>query len=190
MWRTGAALLLLLPALAACESPATEDGGTLKPLHGQITPDMLVAPAAQNNASEIAALEATEGVWQSEGVIDTQTLVLVSDDMSVRIRLAGITTPTGDECLAGLALDTLRFIVGGRRPLALDANLEGRTSDVRPGYVETIDGDDLGAVMIRLGLAEIDTATIDDDHRAGYDAELEAAQDEQVGVWAEGACDE
>ena len=181
----------MLPLLAACVPAPTEpDDGLLEPLHGTITPDMLVAPAAQNNAAEIAALEATQGVWRSEGIIDGQTLVLVSEGDSVRIRLAGITVPTGDECLASLAVDSLRFIVGGSRPLSLDANLGDATSDVRPGYVETIDGDDLGAVMLRLGLAEIDEAALDPERVDQYRAELEAAQSEPAGIWVDGTCDD
>lgn len=185
-WRVGASLAL--PLLAACVAPGTEDTSVLEPLHGPITPDMLVAPESQSNRDAIAALEDLEGVWTSQGVIDGQTLVLVSDGDSVRVRLAGITTPTGEDCLAGLAVDSLRFIVGGSRQLALDADLDGSSSEVRPGYVTTIDGDDLGGVLLRLGLAELDASTLDEAHRAGYEAELETAQNEGAGIWDPDAC--
>ena len=175
--------------LAACAAPVTEDAGTLEPLHGQITPEMLVAPAARSNLDEIAALEATQGIWRSEGVIDGQTLVLVSEGDSVRIRLAGVAVPVGDECRADLARDSLRFIVGGQKPLSLDADLVDRTADVRPGYVETIDGEDISAAMLRLGLAEIDEATLDPDRADQYRAELESAQAEPAGIWAPDSCE-
>lgn len=185
-WRIGASVAL--PLLASCVAPATEDTSVLEPLHGAITTDMLVAPEAQSSGDAIAALEGLEGVWTSQGIIDGQTLVLVSVGDSVRVRLAGIATPTGDECLAGLAVDSLRFIVGGSRQLGLDADLDGSSSEVRPGYVTTIDGDDLGAVMLRLGLAELDQVTLDEDHRAGYEAELATAQDDGAGIWNDDAC--
>lgn len=185
-WRVGASLALAL--LAACVAPATEDTSALEPLHGPITSDMLVAPEVQSNSDAIAALEALEGVWTSQGIIDGQTLVLVSDGESVRVRLAGITTPTGEECLAGLAVDSLRFIVGGSRQLSLDADLDGSSSEVRPGYVTTIDGDDLGEVMLRLGLAELDESTLDEAHRELYEAELQTAQNDGAGIWDDNAC--
>ncbi|MEO6653308.1 MAG: hypothetical protein ABIP17_11695 [Ilumatobacteraceae bacterium] len=185
-WRVGASVALAL--LASCAAPASEDTSLLEPLHGPISSDMLVAPEAQSNRDDIAALEALEGVWTSQGIIDGQTLVLVSVGASVRVRLAGITTPTGDECLAPLAVDSLRFIVGGSRQLGLDADLEGPSSEVRPGYVTTIDGDDLGEVMLRLGLATLDQSTLDETHRAGYEAEMTAAQNDGVGIWDDTAC--
>lgn len=187
-WARTGAFLIALPLLGSCAAAVAEDTSELEPLHGTITPDMLVAPATQGNGDALAELEALAGVWTSQGIIDGQTLVLVSEGDSVRVRLAGVTAPTGDDCLAGLALDSLRFIVGGSRQLSLDADLEGSSNEVRPGYITTIDGDDLGGVMLRLGLAELDESTLDEAHRSVYEGELQIAQDDGAGIWNDAAC--
>lgn len=183
----GAALAAYV-VLTACAAAVTEDTSELEPLHGPITPGMLIAPDEQGNGDAMADIEALEGVWTYSGIVDGQTMVLVSDGDSVRVRLAGIATPTGEACLAGLALDSLRFIVGGSRQLSLDADLTRSSNEIQPGYVTTIDGDDLGAVMLRLGLAELEPVTLDDAHRTGYEAELQTAKDAGAGLWAPGAC--
>ncbi len=187
-WVSTGACILALPLLDSCAAAVPEDTSVLEPLHGEITPDMLVAPEMQSNRDAITELEALAGVWTSQGIIDGQTLVLVSEGDSVRIRLAGITAPTGEECLAGLALDSLRFIVGGSRQLSLDADLGGSSNEVRPGYVTTIDGDDLGGVLLRLGLADLDATTLDEAHRDVYEAEIQTAQDDDAGIWDDNAC--
>lgn len=187
------ALLTTTPLLAACGPSAPSERATLEPLHGTIDPAVLEAPPPTAPAG-VDRPGGTDGgtdvEWRADGVIDGQTLRISSTDGDATVRLAGIEVPTGDDCLSELATDSLRFVVGGGRPLVVQAEIDtGSNPTTRPGHVETLEGDDLGIVMLTLGLARLDPTTIDDDRRAAYTEAQAAARSGEVGIWDPDACE-
>jgi len=120
-------------------------------------------------------------------VVDGDTIDVELDGARETVRLVGINTPERGECLADEAARWLRDRVGGRE-VALIADESDRDRYGRLlRYVE-LDGVDVGAELVRAGLALArryppDTARADD-----YDAAQRAAEDAGAGMWGTSVC--
>lgn len=172
----GSALLALL--LAGCSLPEAADDEVLEPMHGAIDPDVLTRRAEV--AAELPPPPDDSTRWRIANAIDGRTLELYQGLDRATATLAGIDVPTGDDCLATRATDSLAFITGGGRtfdvtpPTALNGRIDGAT-------VVGDEGDDLALVMLSLGLAR---ATGDGPDPTAYRAAEQGARDEQLGLWS------
>ena len=133
-------------------------------------------------------LVATAG-WTLVDVIDGDTLDVTSAvEGQRRIDLIGINAPEPGECLADEATNALRFLAADKElklvPDQTEANAEG--NNVR--FVEQLDGVDLGAKMIELGLAIAQPVEPDISRGGVYAQTMVDAQTAAVGMWAPNAC--
>jgi len=133
-------------------------------------------------------LVATAG-WTLVDVIDGDTLDVTSAvEGQRRIDMIGINAPEPGECLADEATNALRFLAADKElklvPDQTEANAEG--NNVR--FVEQLDGVDLGAKMIELGLAIAQPVEPDISRGGAYAQAMVDAQAAAVGMWAPDAC--
>jgi endonuclease YncB( thermonuclease family) len=102
--------------------------------------------------------------------------------------MIGINAPEPGECLADEATNALRFLAADKElklvPDQTEANAEG--NNVR--FVEQLDGVDLGAKMIELGLAIAQPVEPDISRGGAYAQAMVDAQAAAVGMWAPDAC--
>jgi endonuclease YncB( thermonuclease family) len=172
--------VLVLGGCALPEDP--DDRGLLRPLHGPVAPAAVAEPIRAPIAPPPEP--AADGAeWRVADVLDGRTLEIYQGLDRATATLGGIVVPTGEECLADLATDSLRFITGGGRPVevipptATDGRIDGAT-------IIDENGDDLAAVMLSLGLARVgDDAGPD---RAALYADIEqGARDAGDGIWSD-----
>lgn len=133
--------------------------------------------------------------WVVAEVVDGDTVVVVGLDGEQRVRLVGINTPEtyldelgGPECFGPEAGEALRGLAEG-----IGVALVRDVSDTdRYGrllrYVETEDGVDLGAEMVRLGFARSVRYEPDVARSDRYDDLQDAAESAGRGMWAPDAC--
>lgn len=154
-------------------------------------PDASLSPAEETTtstgrASATDAPPADDDATTVE-VIDGDTIVVELAGVRERLRIVGINAPERGECLADDAGRRLQELVAGREvelvPDRSDRDRFGRLLR----YVE-VDGADVGAELVRAGLALArryppDTARADE-----YDALQQGAEDAGVGLWAPDAC--
>jgi endonuclease YncB( thermonuclease family) len=123
--------------------------------------------------------------WRVASAIDGRTLELYQGLDRATATLAGIEVPTGDDCLAQLATDSLAFITGGARSFEVTPPT-ARNGRIDDATIIDDDGEDLAAVMLSLGLAR---ATGGGPDPSGYgDVEL-AAREAGQGIWSDD-CDD
>lgn len=127
--------------------------------------------------------------WTLVDVIDGDTLDVTSAvEGQRRIDMIGINAPEPGECMADEATNALRFMASDKElrlvPDQTEANAEG--NNVR--FVEQLDGVDLGAKMIELGLAVAQPVEPDISRGGEYAQAMVDAQTAAVGVWAPDAC--
>ena len=176
-------MIVVASSLAGCALPETaDDGDLLEPLHGTIDPEVLAAPVQAPAPVPPATTDSAQ--WRVANVIDGRTLELYQGLDRATATLAGIEVPTGDECLAQRATDSLTFITGGGRSFDVTpaAARNGRIDDAT---ILTDDGDDLAVVMLSLGLAR---ATGGGPEPTAYDETEQTAREAGVGVWSD-ECD-
>lgn len=176
-----AVLLITLVVLAGCGEPSSE-------------PDTPVSPREQTTTSvdrqpdddTVPASAGSDGASVVE-VVDGDTISVDLAGGRERVRLIGINAPERNECLAEEAGQRLRGLVADREvelvPDRSDRDQHGRLLR----YVEA-DGVDVGAELVRTGLALArryppDTARADE-----YDVLQRAAADDGAGMWAPDAC--
>jgi micrococcal nuclease len=120
-------------------------------------------------------------------VVDGDTIEVERDGARETVRLVGVNAPERGECLADEATRWVRDRIGGRAVELVrdesDRDQYGRLLR----YVE-VDGNDVGAELVRAGLALArryppDTARADE-----YDAMQRSAEDAGEGMWAPDAC--
>jgi endonuclease YncB( thermonuclease family) len=89
--------------------------------------------------------------------------------------------PSGDDCLAQRATDSLAFITGGGRSFEVTP-ATARNGRIDDATIVSDDGDDLAAVMLSLGLARTAGGGPDP---SGYRAIEVAAREANVGIWSD-----
>lgn len=125
--------------------------------------------------------------WEVVDVLDGGTLRLTALGNTVDVRLLGVLVPATGACDAGAAIDGLRFFTADPRvrvmPGTAPPDPEGRI--VR--HVDTVDGVDLGAELVRAGFLAVDTAA-ETPRRGLYETLEQAARLDERGRWAPGTC--
>ncbi len=193
---SSAAELITTPAAATSLPPATSGQAAPAPTTGPVSnPDPTGAPSATTpppitpppTAPATTPPPAPADGWTVVSITDGDTLVVSGPGGELTVRVIGINAPESSECLADEAAAALRTLTSGAVVLQRD------TSDVDQygralRYVENGDGLDVGAELVRLGLAisrryEPDTARND-----RYDALQRAARAAGAGQWAADAC--
>jgi endonuclease YncB( thermonuclease family) len=127
--------------------------------------------------------------WTLVDVVDGDTLDVVSPEgAQLRVQLIGINAPEPGACMSEQATNALRFMAGGKElklvPDTSDTDAEGQ----KLRYVEQLDGVDLGATMIDLGLAVAEPVEPDIARGGRYAQQMLDAQAAAAGMWAPGAC--
>ena len=130
----------------------------------------------------------SDGLWGVVEVIDGDTIDVVRDGETMRVRMIGINAPERDECFYDEATSGLRALVpaNGVRLVTDTTDLDRFGRLLR--FVETADGVDLGGLLVESGLARSNHYPPDTSRNARYDELQQAAIDEQAGLWAAGAC--
>jgi micrococcal nuclease len=170
-------LLVALVGLAGCGEPTSstrsEPSTTTEPTTTS------AAPGSRGST--------VDGDGAVVEVVDGDTVDVELSGGREKVRLIGINAPERGECLAEEAGRWLRDRVGGRE-VELVADRTDRDQYGRLlRYVE-VDGDDVGAELVRAGLALArryppDTARADE-----YEAAQDDAEEAGAGMWAADAC--
>jgi micrococcal nuclease len=174
-------LLAALLALAGCAS-ATSDPEAAR----SSSTSASTTTTAGSSPTDPPPATAADGVRVVE-VVDGDTIRVEVAGEQESVRLIGINAPERGECLADEATDRLRDLIGGDAvELVTD-----RTDRDRYGrllrHVE-VDGVDVGAEVVRAGLALARDYPPDTTRSDEYAAAQRAAQDAGVGMWAADAC--
>lgn len=121
-------------------------------------------------------------------VVDGDTLeVRLTDGDVERLRLVGINTPEGGECLAEEAARRLTALVGARR-VRLVRDVSDRDQYGRLLRHVLVDGRSAGEVLVTEGLAFSRAYPPDTGQQAVLDAAQARAQAATVGLWAPDSC--
>jgi len=171
-------LLVVLAALAGCGQSSSRPD---PPSPAASAPAPTTRPGP---SSEIAA--PGDGAVVVE-VVDGDTVVVSVERERERLRLVGINAPERGECLADEAARRLRDRVDGREvALVTDRSARDRYGRLLR-YVE-VDGTDVGAELVRAGLALARRYTPDTARADEYERLQTEAQTAGVGMWAADAC--
>ena len=127
--------------------------------------------------------------WTLVDVVDGDTLDVVSPEgAQLRVQLIGVNAPEPGACMSEQATNALRFMAGGKElklvPDVSDTDAEGQ----KLRYVEQLDGVDLGATLIDLGLAIAEPVEPDIARGGRYAQQMLDAQTAAAGMWAPDAC--
>jgi micrococcal nuclease len=130
----------------------------------------------------------TAADWTVSDVVDGDTIVVERSGNEERVRIVGVNTPESGECLADRATDRLAELIEDRPVRLVRDTSDTDEFDRLLRYVETVDGVDVGAVLVAEGLAvarrfEPDVARALEYERLQADARTDAA-----GLWAPDAC--
>jgi micrococcal nuclease len=172
-------IAVALALLAGCAAESSTGGSTTTTPSGRARP-------TSTSVSNAAPGAPADGAVVGE-VVDGDTLVVEVDGQRERLRLVGINAPERGECLAEEATRWLGERVDGRSvELVVDRSDRDQYGRLLR-YVE-VDGTDVGAELVRAGLAIArryppDTARDDQYHRLQEEAEAASA-----GMWAADAC--
>ena len=172
--------LLALLALAGCSAATSEPETAASSSTSESTTTTSAPPGTDPPTTPADGARVVE-------VVDGDTIRVEVPGEQESVRLIGINAPERGECLADEATDRLQDLVGGRDvELVVD-----RTDRDQYGrllrHVE-VDGTDVGAELVRSGLALArdyppDTARSDE-----YAAAQRTAEDAGIGMWAADAC--
>lgn len=179
-WVVG--LLLLLGCTA------TESAGDPSPSTSDGRPATSTAPTAPITPTDQPAPQPGGATWSVLDVVDGDTLRVAGPDGEERVRLIGINAPELDECFHGRATELLRELVGGREVVLVrdesDTDRFGRLLR----FVDTTDGVDVGAELVRTGAARSQRFEPDVSRNDRYDELQAEAQQDGRGLWAPDAC--
>lgn len=130
----------------------------------------------------------TRATWTVREVVDGDTLRVDGPDGEARVRLIGVNAPERDECFHGEATEILQELVGDREVVLVrdvsDTDRFGRLLR----FVETTDGADVGADLVRAGAARSQRYEPDVSRNDRYDELQTAARAAGSGLWAPDAC--
>lgn len=170
-------------SLAGCALPETAADDVLEPMHGTIDPEVLTSFAEPPAATPPATDDSAQ--WWVANAIDGRTLELYQGLDRATATLAGIEVPTGDECLAQRATDSMAFITGGGRAFEITP-ATARNGRIDDATIVTEDGDDLAVVMLSLGLARAAGGGPDP---SGYEEAEQIARETELGIWSDDCAD-
>lgn len=126
--------------------------------------------------------------WTVVEVIDGSTLRVDGLGTVESVRLSGVEPPVAGDCFYDQAVDGLRFFTNDAEvQLVSDGNrvhLDGRIMR----HIDTTDGVDIAAEMIRAGFLVAAPETADESRRSLYEALGNAAHSEARGRFAAEAC--
>lgn len=125
--------------------------------------------------------------WTVTAIVTGDTLDLVGPEGSWTVGLLGVIAPTDGQCYADQAIDALASLVDGPLVLVKDGQDED-DSGRKLRYVETTDGEDVGAQMILQGAAFADPTRTDFTRWQGYAQRQVQAENDSVGMWEPGRC--
>jgi micrococcal nuclease len=170
--RAVAAFVVAATSLAACTPSAVSD---------------VAAVVTTPNAALPQSRTASQG-WAVSNVVDGDTLDVTRGTNRLTVRLVGINTPESGECLSAQATSTLRALVQDG-PLTLrrdvsDIDIYGRALR----YVINAQGRDVGARLVKRGLALSRRYPPDTARADRYDRLQARARAARRGLWAPDAC--
>jgi endonuclease YncB( thermonuclease family) len=176
------AFLTSLALLAGCaesmsselEPPLSTTEVTTTTTQRQTDPDPDPAPSTAGGASVI-------------DVVDGDTITLDLAGGQETVRLVGINAPERGECLAEEAGRRLQDLVAGQEVELIQDRSERDRYGRLLRYVE-VDGVDVGAELVRAGLALARRYPPDTGRAEEYESLQQQAADEDVGMWAPDAC--
>ena len=174
-------LLAALLVLAGC-SAATSESETAAPSStSESTTTTSVAPETETPTPTADGARVVD-------VVDGDTVRIEVAGEQESVRLIGINAPERGECLSGEATDRLRDLVAGQAvELVVD-----RTDRDQYGrllrHVE-VEGVDVGAELVRSGLALARDYPPDTTRSDDYATAQRAAEDAGAGMWSADACD-
>lgn len=179
-------LLVALVAVAGCgEAPSPAELGA--------APTSPEATTTSTGGSATGGRPAAgDGDGDGDGavvvdVVDGDTVEVELADGRETVRFVGINAPERGECLADEATRWLRDRIGGREvELVVDESDRDRYGRLLR-HVE-VDGTDVGAELVRAGLALARRYPPDTARADAYEAEQRAAEEDRVGMWAADAC--
>lgn len=148
-----------------------------------------LAPGSRPGASvgPAAAQPGSRG-WTVSSVQDGDTLDVTRGTTRLTVRIIGINTPEDGECLSDQAAQTLRALVQDG-PLTLRRDVSNRDIYGRAlRYVIDSSGRDVGAQLVKRGLALSRRYPPDTARSDRYDALQAKARSARRGLWAPDAC--
>jgi endonuclease YncB( thermonuclease family) len=121
-------------------------------------------------------------------VIDGDTVdVALADEVAERVRLPQVDTPEADECGYEESMAALQALIAGEN-VTLVATEAGPDRDTYGRLLRAIeiDGDDVGHLLIRNGIAHWIRGFAHEDSRraAMYEAAESSAREESAGFWS------
>lgn len=189
-WTLSVALVVLAGLVGACSTTSAA------PETAQDAVPESAAGAAEAAGRAAAVVSSTVGAptsprrprWSVSSVTDGDTLWVTRGSQTREVRLVGVNTPERGECLADRATRALKTLVQDG-PLRLvrdvsDVDRYGRSLR----YVETADGTDVGAELVRRGLALARRYPPDVARAARYERLQRSARRAERGLWSPTAC--
>jgi endonuclease YncB( thermonuclease family) len=126
--------------------------------------------------------------WNVVEVLDGTTIRVDGVGGSAEVRLLGVRLPTNLECLADLAVNGLRFFTSDVEVrLVSEQNLVDAAGRLLR-HVDTVDGIDVAAEMIRAGFLTVADPQNAIARSAAYLSLEETARAQQRGRWADEVC--
>jgi len=191
-WRAGAGAIALVVALTAtttaCELEHRDSPAGLldeDPVAAETTP---VSVAQLSPTLEPNATVDLDTVWSVREILDGDTFVVSGPGGLLDVRLIGIAAPDAGACYSAEAVNGLQFFAAGV-PLRLLADHSNADADGRLlRYVETAEGIDIGAEMVRGGFAVSAPVAPDTARSALYDQLQAEATAAGRGMWGPGIC--
>lgn len=173
-------LLAILALLAACgeaSSTSREEGST--------TTSSSATPVVRT--SETTTHSTVDDRSSAVEVIDGDTIEVDLAGGRETVRIIGVNAPERGECLADEATGRLRELVAGA-DIELVADESDRDQYGRLlRYVES-DGTDVGAELVRAGLALAREYPPDTARSHDYELAQQTAEDADAGMWGPDAC--
>ena len=153
-----------------------------------LTLGALAACTSDGDSSHVSSAGPAEGYWRATEVVDGDTLHVVGPDGELTVRVLGINTPESGECFSDEATDALDDLVDGVDLILVTDQTDLDQFERSLRYVETADGIDVGAELVRGGYAISRRYEPDVARDARYSELQDAAQRDRVGLWASDAC--
>lgn len=180
-------LAVLLTSLALLAGCAESTSSELDPPPSTTAATTTTTTTTQRQSDPDPAPSTGDGDVSVIDVVDGDTLTLDLAGGQETVRLVGINAPERGECLSDDAARRLRHLVAGEEvELVQDRSDRDRYGRLLR-YVE-VDGVDVGAELVRAGLALARRYPPDTTRADRYELLQREADDAGVGMWAPDAC--